>query len=137
MKLQVAVLALAAAGLIGAQDGVRAASAGVYTKAQAEAGRVRFGAKCVSCHGEDLLGRHGAATLAGNEFVAVWSALTAFDLFDRIRKTMPEGEEGSLSRQDGSELVAFLLSFNGYPAGQMPLDTRDEILKTILIGARK
>jgi hypothetical protein len=46
---------------------------------------------------------------------------------------MPKDAPGSLSRQAYVDLVAFVLSKNGFPAGRTPLDRDPERLKRILI----
>ena len=45
-------------------------SAGVYTAAQATAGRAVYQASCASCHLPDLAGRNEAPQLAGNNFMS-------------------------------------------------------------------
>ena len=42
-------------------------------------------------------------------------------MFKRIRTTMPKTSPGSLSDEDTSAVVAYLLSANGYPVGKEPL----------------
>src|SRR6185295_9189270 len=44
---------------------------GVYTVAQAERGKEKYGQKCSSCHGDFLEGGRGPA-LSGQEFEANW-----------------------------------------------------------------
>lgn len=144
MKIKLAVLAVAGLASLGlydsglhAQDGGRNASDGVYTKAQGDAGRGAYASKCASCHGDALTGGEMAPALAGGDFMANWNGLTVFDFFDRVRKTMPLGKEGSLNREDTANIAAFILLSNGYPAGQSPLDTKDEILKMIKLDTKR
>jgi len=40
------------------------------------------------------------------------------ELFKRIRTTMPKTNPGSLSDDDTTAVVAYLLLANGYPAGK-------------------
>lgn len=144
MKLKIAIVAilgLAAFGLsnstLHAQDTTKSTGDGVYTQAQADEGRAKYAQLCSSCHGDALTGGEMAPALAGGDFMANWNGLTVFDFFDRIRKTMPLGKEGSLNRDTCAVLTAFVLSSNGMPAGSTPLDTHDEVLKTIKIEAKK
>jgi mono/diheme cytochrome c family protein len=142
IKLVVVVLAgLASLGLydarLRAQDGGKVASDGVYTKAQSDAGKSGYASKCASCHGDALTGGEMAPALAGGDFMANWNGLTVFDFFDRVRKTMPLGKEGTLNREEVAQITAFILSSNSYPAGQAALDTHDETLKMIKLDTKR
>jgi mono/diheme cytochrome c family protein len=144
MRLKIAaaaIVGLAALGLYStsvlAQDGGKNASDGVYTKAQSDAGRAGYASKCASCHGDALTGGEMAPPLAGGDFMANWNGLTVFDFFDRVRKTMPLGKEGSLSRDETAQITAFILNSNGYPAGSIALDTHDEVLKMIKLDTKR
>ena len=61
----------------------------------------------------------------------------AADLFDRIRKTMPQGAPGRLTRQQNADVLAFLLSFNKFPAGKTELYRQSEMLKEIRFETKK
>ena len=144
MKIKIAAMALvglASLGLysvrVNAQDSTKVASDGVYTKAQSDAGRGGYAAKCASCHGDALTGGEMAPPLAGGDFMANWNGLTVYDFFDRVRKTMPLGKEGSLNREECAQITAFILSSNGYPAGSAALDTHDENLKMIKLDTKR
>ena len=135
MKIRLASLALAAVAALSmlAQDATHKASAGVFTKDQSEAGRGGYAEKCASCHGDALGGGDVPPALIGGVFISSWGGQPVFELFDRIRRGMPPGQEGSLSRAQTAQIVAFILSSNDYPAGGSPLPTQDEILKTIVL----
>src|SRR6202007_412141 len=60
-----------------------------------------------------------------------WNGLTVGDLFDRIRKTMPQGSPGKLTKQQDADVLAYLLSFNKFPAGKTELQKQVEFLKEI------
>ena len=60
----------------------------VYSDAQAARGQQLYQAQCVSCHGGALEGVVGPP-LAGDGFLAVWSARTLADLVNKIEQTMP------------------------------------------------
>jgi cytochrome c553 len=144
MKIKIAAVAIVGLASLGvystrvhAQDTNKNASDGVYTKAQSDAGKGGYAAKCASCHGDALTGGEMAPPLAGGDFMANWNGLTAFDFFDRVRKTMPLGKEGSLNRQEVGDITAFILSSNGYPAGSAALPTQDEVLKMIKLDTKR
>jgi len=75
--------------------------------------------------------------LSGGEFLANWDGLTAGDLFERIRKTMPQNKPASLSREVNAEILAYLLAFNMFPEGTADLPKNTEFLKQIRIEATK
>jgi mono/diheme cytochrome c family protein len=104
---------------------------GVYTEEQAKRGEELYHKECASCHGATLIGGGGAAPLTGGNFLSNWNGLTVGDLFDRIRKTMPQGSVGKLTKQQDSDVLAFLLSFNKFPAGKTELQKQVEFLKEI------
>ena len=133
MKTRIAVVALAAAAALLYGQESRKASQGVFTKAQADGGKALYGAKCASCHGASLEGGDVPPALAGGTFMANWGTQSIDDLFARIRTGMPPGQEGSLSRDQTAQIVSYILDFNGYPAGQAPLPTQDEVLKGIVL----
>jgi mono/diheme cytochrome c family protein len=110
---------------------------GVYTEEQAKRGNETYRKECASCHGDSLVGGGGAAALTGGTFLSNWNGLTVGDLFDRIRKTMPQGAVGKLTKQQDADVLAYLLSFNKFPAGKAELQKQVEFLKEIRFEATK
>lgn len=104
---------------------------GVYTEEQAKRGEEVYKKQCAACHGAELTGGESAPPLTGGAFQANWNGLTLGDLFDRIRKTMPQSKPGSLTRQQGADVLAFMLSINKFPAGKTELYRQTEMLKEI------
>ncbi|MCY3930636.1 MAG: cytochrome c [Acidobacteria bacterium] len=100
---------------------------GIFTEAQAERGRAAYGQHCAECHGEELLGGEMAPGLAGVAFRFRWRGLNVADIFESIESTMPPEEPETLGDQTYIDIVAFLLSANGYPAGAREL-TADPVL---------
>ena len=110
---------------------------GVYTEEQATRGEETYRKECASCHGETLVGGGGAAPLTGGAFLSNWNGLTVGDLFERIRKTMPQGALGKLTKQQDADVLAYVLSFNKFPAGKTELQKQVEFLKEIRFEATK
>jgi len=110
---------------------------GVYTEEQAKRGEEIYGKECAACHGATLVGGGGAAPLTGGTFLSNWNGLTVGDLYERIRKTMPQGALGKLSKQEDADVLAYLLSFNKFPAGKAELQKQVEFLKEIRFEATK
>jgi S-disulfanyl-L-cysteine oxidoreductase SoxD len=125
-------LLLASAALLFAQS-ARSVWDGVYSSDQAARGAALYSSRCASCHGTALTGGESAPPLAGGEFLSNWYGLTAGDLFDRIRISMPADRPGSLKRDEVSDILAFVLSMNQFPAGKTDLERETETLKQIRI----
>src|SRR5689334_6723521 len=110
---------------------------GVYTEEQAKRGEEIYKRECASCHADTLVGGGGAAPLTGGSFLSNWNGLTLGDLYDRIRKTMPQGAPGKLNKQQDADVLAYLLSFNKFPAGKTELQKQVEFLREIRFEASK
>jgi mono/diheme cytochrome c family protein len=109
---------------------------GVYMEEQASRGKALFVQQCAGCHGEALEGKTGPQ-LAGAIFKGNWNGLSADDLFEYVQKSMPRGQPGSLKREQTAELVAFLLTSNGFPAGRKELPNDAALLQKIRFEATK
>ena len=118
------------------QAGGKSTWDGVYSEAQAKRGEAAFTKSCAGCHGPDLMGMDTAPSLTGNEFNAGWTDLTLDDLFERIHTTMPGDAPGSLSNEQSLDILAFILSKDGFPAGQGEL-AAGPALKTVKFVAQK
>ena len=90
---------------------------GVYTAAQAEAGRTAYERECAVCHQSNLQGSFEAPQLAGESFLQFWADLSPADLFVRISGSMPPEQVGALTDQAYLDIVAYLLQANGAPTG--------------------
>ncbi len=110
---------------------------GVYTEEQAKRGEPIYRKECAACHGDMLTGGESSPPLTGGAFLANWNGLTMGDLFDRIRKTMPQSAPGRLTRQQDADILAFMLSVNKFPAGKTELYRQLEMLKEIRFEAMK
>ncbi len=124
-----AILVAPGAMPVAAQD--RSVQEGVYTAAQAASGENLYFQYCASCHMPDLSGGEDAPPLAGAVFSGVWSGRPLSALVGKMEARMPEGAPGSLSRPAYTDLVAFLLRRNGFPAGSPPLGPSDDQLGAI------
>lgn len=110
---------------------------GVYTEEQSKRGDEVYRKACAACHGDSLTGGESAPALTGGAFLANWNGLTLADLFDRIRKTMPQSAPGRLSRQQDADVLAFMLSANKFPTGKSELYKQSEMLKEIRFESEK
>ena len=109
---------------------------GVFTQAQAERGRDQYMKSCASCHKADLLGESAAPPLAGPDFAQRWTGSNIDDLLTTIRRSMPQDAPDSLGTPAYADIVSFLLSVNGSPAGGSELPLESGALKQIQFTAR-
>jgi cytochrome c553 len=98
---------------------------GVYTEAQAERGRAAYTTECSGCHAPDLRGDNTSPSLVGMSFAFLWGGATLGALFERVEEIMPPERPGSLSNQTYRDILAFVLSANGYPDGPHDLESDD------------
>jgi len=91
---------------------------GIYTQAQAQRGQALYAKSCAGCHKDDLQGHGTTPSLAGEEFTEKWDGQTLDDLFEKMQVSMPADHPGSLSREQNAAILAFILRFNNFPAGQ-------------------
>jgi mono/diheme cytochrome c family protein len=110
---------------------------GVYSKDQASRGQTAYNSKCARCHGEALLGGENSPPLVDRDFLDKWEGKPVSLLVELIRTTMPADGPGKLSRQQCTDMTAYLLSANGFPAGNSDLPADAEALKEILLKAKK
>jgi mono/diheme cytochrome c family protein len=110
---------------------------GVFNEEQAKRGQAVFIDACSNCHGRDLEGADMTPGLTGAGFTSNWDGLTVGDLSERIRISMPLNSPGTLSRQQNTDVVAYILRFNQFPAGKEELPREVQALKQILFKAAK
>ena len=123
------------------------AASGVFTSAQAEAGRVVYERTCGKCHTNTLTGRKGdpgelpplsslsasyqkfigprgfVAPLTGKVFLDRWGAKTAGQLIARFQETVddPYFQFEGMTDETTVNITAYVLQVNGAKAGTEPL----------------
>jgi mono/diheme cytochrome c family protein len=110
---------------------------GVYSKEQLGRGQKAYNSLCARCHGDNLLGGEEATPLVGKEFLDEWKGKSVGSLIEETRKKMPSDGPGKLTRQQCTDVTAFLLSANGFPTGGADLPTDLEVTNQILINDKK
>ena len=110
---------------------------GVFSKEQAGRGKTAYNAQCARCHGEALLGGENSPTLVDQEFLEKWNGKSVGALVDFTRKTMPSDGPGKVSRRQCTDIIAYLLSANGFPAGKTELEPDPAVLDEILIQTKQ
>jgi mono/diheme cytochrome c family protein len=140
--LLVAAGAIAAAG---AQPEARPPSSiwdGVFTAEQARRGRLAYTGPCDRCHGYKLDGASDdpdmlpAPPVAGRKFLRKWNGRSLAALVEYVRTTMPANNPGYLSDGDIADIVAYMLSVSGVPAGRETLQLHASALGNVLIAPR-
>jgi mono/diheme cytochrome c family protein len=106
---------------------------GVYSKEQAGRGQKGYNSLCARCHGEALLGGENSPPLVDQDFLEKWNGKSVGNLVDLTSKTMPSDGPGKLSRRQCADIIAHLLSANGFPAGEKDLESDAAVLNEILI----
>jgi S-disulfanyl-L-cysteine oxidoreductase SoxD len=118
------------------QVAARSAKDGVYTIAQAKQGKITYDEHCLECHGTMASATPDMAPLLNDHvFQASWKDRSLAELFDKIRNTMPPNKAGTLSARQLVDLIAYILSANTLPAGDVPLTEETETLKQIRLDA--
>jgi mono/diheme cytochrome c family protein len=123
--LVASLLAASAVGL-----GASQTANSLYSASQASAGSKVYAASCASCHGEQLEGGVGPALSGQNlRTLAKNTKLTVGDLFQFMALQMPLNDPASLKREQYAQIMAYILKFNGYPAGSHTL-TYDQAMNS-------
>ena len=106
---------------------------GVYSKEQMSRGQTAYNSQCARCHGEALLGGEASPPLVDQDFLERWNGKSVGSLVERTRKTMPSDGPGKLSRRLCTDIAAYILSANGFPAGKTELESDPAVQDDILI----
>ncbi len=90
---------------------------------QLDIGEQWFRSACLECH--------AVRGLDNADFRLKWSGRSAYDLFERIRSTMPESKPGSLTQGTYAAIVSYLMKLNGMPVGTRRVSSDSIALTTI------
>lgn len=105
----VLLMGLIAGQAVFAQD--KTVNDGVFTAGQVDAGQQVYDTSCKTCH--DM--RFYRDTLKS------WNNQPLLYLWETIMGTMPADNPGSLMLSEYTNVVAYILSENGFPAGEAEL----------------
>lgn len=110
VKVGLALIGLALSQIGLAQD--TTVNDGVFTEAQVATGKNVYDNSCKTCHDmrfyRDILKSY-------NNQPVLW-------LWESILGTMPADNPGSLMLDEYTDVIAYILSENGFPAGEAKLD---------------
>ena len=109
------------------------AADGIYSADQAHRGEALYQKQCVSCHGSALDGAGPYPPLSGDDFLTKYEGQPAVNVYDMIQKLMPATSPGTLTRPEAADLLAYILSFNKFPAGKTDLPSDEDSLKKLVL----
>ena len=100
---------------------------GVFTEQQAQRGQQVYQRACSACHLESLQGDDVSPALVGKGFLARFSGLSAHEMVQNLRASMPQNAPDSLGDRAYIDLVSYLLKANGSKTGalELPLDVAE------------
>ncbi|MFM1895825.1 MAG: hypothetical protein RLZZ385_899 [Pseudomonadota bacterium] len=85
---------------------------GVFTAAQVEAGKAVYDSSCKNCHDMKFY----------QNTLRSWNNQPLLYLWETMFGTMPADNPGSLMFEDYTTVLAYILSENGFPAGDVALN---------------
>lgn len=104
---------------------------GVYSDSQATRGGRIYRQVCSSCHAPNMEGGEMGPGLRGKPFIDPWDGERLAELMSYVQETMPQDNPGSLSDEDYTDVLAYVLKVNEFPAGD--LDLTVESVENIVI----
>lgn len=129
------VVLLAFALVAVAQEGGEEAvtvSTGVYGEEQATLGAQVYSQRCSGCHGAELGGGFGPRLTPLDNY---WLGRNLGAFYTFVSENMPFDAPGTLSADQYAQVVAFILSRNGYPSGEADLAADADVLAGFIIDA--
>ncbi|NKB34195.1 MAG: hypothetical protein GKR91_13975 [Pseudomonadales bacterium] len=116
------VLLLSIALSVTAQAQDKTVNDGVFTESQATSGQMVYDAQCKTCHNMRFY----------RDTLRSWNNQPLLYLWESIMGTMPADNPGSLMFEEYTNVIAYILQEQGFPAGEAELDP-DNGMETISI----
>jgi len=91
--------------------GVQTTRGGAFTAAQAARGSQVYDAYCASCHPADFYEAQ----------LAIWEGTAVSEFLDALMATMPSENPGALATSQYVDVIAYIFSITGSPAGMQEL----------------
>ncbi|MDG2175381.1 MAG: cytochrome c [Gammaproteobacteria bacterium] len=114
-SLLIIFLALSNSGALNAQESIQ------FTLDQANAGETLYKLNCQACHGNRLSNGQFGTPLIGRAFRNIWKGKSLGELLQHTWEKMPPDDLMSLTREEVTNLVAFILSRNDMKPGEVPM----------------
>ncbi len=106
-------------------DSSRSTQDCIFSVAQAQRGQRIFQQVCAECH--------QPAEFSESGYLNSWVGQSVGGLFDLIRRSMPYDNPGRLRPRQYVDVVSYILSINGLPAGDEEMKTDERALRQIRI----
>jgi len=91
--------------------GVQTTRDGAFTTAQAARGRQVYDTYCASCHQADFYDAQ----------LPIWEGTAVSEFLDALMATMPSENPGALATSQYVDVIAYIFSITGSPAGMQEL----------------
>jgi S-disulfanyl-L-cysteine oxidoreductase SoxD len=118
------LLAISASRLAAEEPVSRTTRDRIYTTEQADRGKEVYKRACSQCHALDFY---------KGDAIKPWEDGTLEGMYDVVANLMPKDNPASLKRKEYVDVLAYILSLNGMPAGETELPTKAADLKAIRI----
>ena len=118
------LLAAGASPLVAEEPAPRTTRDRVYTTEQADRGKEVYKRACSQCHALDFY---------KGDAIKPWEDGTLEGMYDVVANLMPKDNPASLKRKEYVDVLAYILSLNGMPAGETELPSKAADLKAIRI----
>ena len=115
VSLRTAVSGCLLIGLLISQAGIaqeKTVKDGVFTEAQVTSGQIVYDSQCKTCHNMQFY----------RDTLRSWNNQPLLYLWESIMGTMPADNPGSLMFEEYTDVIAYILSENGFPTGDTELD---------------
>jgi len=109
---------------------------GVFTSAQAARGKAPFERSCARCHNVELAGSQRGPALKGNVFWSKFENDNLGTLFTYLRDNMPQDGPAIVDEPIKADILAYIMSVNGMPAGSDELKPDVRALETIKVAKK-
>lgn len=111
---------------------------GLFTSAQAVAGKAAYQQNCANCHGPNVDDGNSAPPLRGAAFLGKYAGKPAADLFTYVSTKMPPGSAGSpgpgsLSGAEYARIIAYVLQQNSFATGRKEFASDAAALASVTI----
>ena len=127
MFILVLLFSMAAASSVTAQETVH------FSTDQVEAGQAIYRETCQICHGNRLSNGQFGTPLRGSFFRKNWAGKSLGELVQHTWEKMPPDNVESLTWDQVTEVLSFILARNDLVAGDTPMTTDMETLNTIAL----
>ncbi len=109
---------------------------GVFTSAQAARGKAPFEQSCARCHNVELAGSQRGPALKGNVFWSKYENDTLAALYQYLRDNMPQDGPSLVADNVKADILAYIMSANGMPAGNDELTADLRALEGIKVAKK-